>query len=188
MEWRKYRKLPVVIEAAELTEKRVIQTREGEIVGYSGDKLIRGVKGEEYPCGKEIFAETYEPAMSTILATAIKNGTTAKYNTLTDLRQDFVMPLVLDVGANIPADTPRVRVKGQIYGAQFTGSGGFGMAYLVDGFDCIRLTLRKGYIDYATFAAFEEVENGDFVTVGGVVYRLPNSKGLKLLILSISKS
>ena len=60
MKWNKYRKLPVVIEAAELTEKRVIQTREGELVGYPGDMWIRGIEGEEYPCDPNIFAKTYE--------------------------------------------------------------------------------------------------------------------------------
>ena len=37
-----------------------IQTREGEICGYADkDYIIKGVHGEEYPCKKEIFAETY---------------------------------------------------------------------------------------------------------------------------------
>ena len=188
MKFEKFRKLPVVVEAATLTEKYVIQTREGEIVGYPGDKLIRGVENELYPCGKEIFAKTYEPAMSTLLATAIEKGDTAVYNTLSQLRRDFVDPMELDVGVRVPADAPRVRATGQIYGAHFAGGSGFGMGYLVDGFDCIRLTLRKTYVDYATSAAFEELVNGDWVTIGGVVYRLPESRGLKLLILSISES
>jgi hypothetical protein len=29
-----------------------------------GDYIIRGVKGEFYPCKPDIFAATYEPALS----------------------------------------------------------------------------------------------------------------------------
>ena len=38
-----------------------INTREGSIYGQPGDWLIQGVRGEVYPCGDEIFRETYEP-------------------------------------------------------------------------------------------------------------------------------
>ena len=58
--WLKCKKKPVVVEYQEITEKIVIKTREGEIVGYPGEILIRGVKGELYPCGREIFDETYD--------------------------------------------------------------------------------------------------------------------------------
>ena len=186
MEFKKYRKLPVVVEAATLEEKYVIKTREGEIVGYPGDKLIRGVEGEMYPCGKEIFAKTYEPAISKKLADAIANRDTAIYDTITELRRDFVDPMVLDVGVYIPEDAPRVRVKGQIYGAQFPGDGGFGLGYLADANDCIRLTLRKSYVDYATYLDFKESNDRDYVTIGGIVFRLSDTIGLKLLVLSIS--
>jgi len=56
---KKYRKKPVVIKAMELREQVKIITREGEITGYVGDFLIEGVKGEIYPCCREIFFETY---------------------------------------------------------------------------------------------------------------------------------
>jgi hypothetical protein len=39
-----------------------IQTLEGEMVARPGDFIIKGVKGEFYPCKQEIFALTYEPA------------------------------------------------------------------------------------------------------------------------------
>lgn len=81
-----YRKKPVVVEAFRLTEdnalelalwcggrivqdwstvsKRVagvdIPTLEGAMRGDLGDWLIRGVKGEFYPCKPDIFAATYE--------------------------------------------------------------------------------------------------------------------------------
>lgn len=82
-----YRKKPVVIEAMEYTgapssehdigkfvgadlEMRsvrgvlcpVIPTLEGEHIASPGDYIIRGVKGECYPCKPDIFATTYEPA------------------------------------------------------------------------------------------------------------------------------
>jgi hypothetical protein len=38
-----------------------IKTLEGEMIGDAGDWIIRGVKGELYPCKPDIFAATYEP-------------------------------------------------------------------------------------------------------------------------------
>lgn len=84
---RKFRKKPVVIEARrfeanEIHEQfevadwcngklrgtmlsadlRVIQinTLEGEMDAYVGDWIIKGVKGEFYPCKPDIFEMTYE--------------------------------------------------------------------------------------------------------------------------------
>lgn len=37
-----------------------IETLEGELNAMAGDWIIRGVKGEFYPCKPDIFAETYE--------------------------------------------------------------------------------------------------------------------------------
>ena len=77
----RFRKKPVVIEAVQFTGKnqdeiirfggkdvgffgRVselrIRTLEGMMHVSTGDWVIRGVKGEIYPCKPEIFAETYE--------------------------------------------------------------------------------------------------------------------------------
>ena len=85
----KYRKKPVVIEAfqhfdnagTETTafprwlldavisgviytrgDKTFIQTLEGPLRVTDKDWIIRGVKGELYPCKPDIFAATYEPA------------------------------------------------------------------------------------------------------------------------------
>jgi len=80
----KYRKKPVVIEAfryrageqdsslaADVIRGDVrypedgtmlIRTLEGEMCAQPGDWIIRGVKGELYPCKPDIFAATYEPA------------------------------------------------------------------------------------------------------------------------------
>jgi hypothetical protein len=39
-----------------------IKTLEGVMRAIPGDWIIRGVKGELYPCKPDIFAATYEPA------------------------------------------------------------------------------------------------------------------------------
>lgn len=50
--------LPPDAEASDLT----IKTLEGEMHASPGDWIIKGVKGEFYPCKPDIFAATYEPA------------------------------------------------------------------------------------------------------------------------------
>lgn len=39
-----------------------IKTLEGDMIAEPGDWIIRGIKGELYPCKPDIFAATYEPA------------------------------------------------------------------------------------------------------------------------------
>ena len=39
-----------------------VRTLEGDIFATMGDWIIKGVKGEFYPCKPDIFAATYEPA------------------------------------------------------------------------------------------------------------------------------
>lgn len=80
----KYKKKPVVIEAQQLTEENLesleiwcggsikgfklprwervidIGTLEGEMRANIGDYIIKGIKGEFYPCKPDIFSETYE--------------------------------------------------------------------------------------------------------------------------------
>jgi hypothetical protein len=78
----KFRKKPVVIEAVQYTGDTTklpydigtaitrskkggscfIDTLEGTLECGVGDWIIRGVKGEFYPCKDEIFKMTYEPA------------------------------------------------------------------------------------------------------------------------------
>ena len=83
IEPRKYRKKPVVIEAMEITAENgqaikewsqgatrpeiygsqfriCINTREGTIFGFPGDFIIKGIEGEFYPCGGDIFRKTYD--------------------------------------------------------------------------------------------------------------------------------
>lgn len=81
-EVNKYRKKPVVIEAVQLRggyTKEIkefmgehphewdgavglkIPTLEGVMIATQFDWIIRGVKGELYPCKPDIFDATYEP-------------------------------------------------------------------------------------------------------------------------------
>lgn len=77
----KFRKKPVVIEAVQLTLTNIdeveefvggdasvrdgdliIATLEGPLRASPFDWIIKGVKGEFYPCKPDIFEATYEPA------------------------------------------------------------------------------------------------------------------------------
>jgi hypothetical protein len=85
----KYQKKPVVIEARQFTTNNdsgenldalvawvkengqeashngtdiVIHTPEGDMTGSVGDYIIKGIKGEFYPCKPDIFAATYSEA------------------------------------------------------------------------------------------------------------------------------
>lgn len=80
----KYRKKPVVIDAVQwsgdiLDAEQIVEFGDGDPIGFKGDTLqivtlegvmsaspgdwiIRGVKGELYPCKPDIFAATYDPA------------------------------------------------------------------------------------------------------------------------------
>lgn len=41
-----------------------VRTLEGDMIAMPGDWIIKGIKGEFYPCKPDIFAATYEPADS----------------------------------------------------------------------------------------------------------------------------
>jgi len=79
----RFRKKPVIIEAMHYTGQNVaqiiawvgspsreiseyltgeleIKTLEGNMKANEGDWIIRGIKGELYPCKPDIFDETYE--------------------------------------------------------------------------------------------------------------------------------
>lgn len=82
----KFRKKPVIVEAMQFTDETKnqvfnwitcscyptfddagnptlkIQTLEGDMIASLGDWVIKGVKGEFYPCKPDIFEATYEPA------------------------------------------------------------------------------------------------------------------------------
>jgi hypothetical protein len=86
---RKFRKKPVVIEAVQFeagnqeeiakfmggvisvvidqegeVAEILIKTLEGDMWAVPGDWIIKGVKGEFYPCKPDIFAATYEEVSS----------------------------------------------------------------------------------------------------------------------------
>ena len=58
--FKKFRKIPVVIEAYQTEEEVLIETLEGTMKADKGDWIIRGVKGELYPCKPDVFKMTYE--------------------------------------------------------------------------------------------------------------------------------
>ena len=80
---KSFRKKPVVIQAVQITQATfddphpnpehipgviydparrfaTIETLEGKMTAQVGDWIIRGVKGELYPCKPDIFEATYE--------------------------------------------------------------------------------------------------------------------------------
>ena len=60
MQGKEYRKKPVVITAYQTDEEMEIETLEGVMKANKGDWIIRGVKGELYPCKPDVFEMTYE--------------------------------------------------------------------------------------------------------------------------------
>ena len=60
IEWKDCWKKPVKVQYREITETIEIKTREGTLFGYAGkDVLLKGIKGEIYPCKIDIFNATY---------------------------------------------------------------------------------------------------------------------------------
>ena len=60
IEWKDCWKKPVRVQYREITKTTEIETREGKLYGYAGkDVLIKGVRGEVYPCKIDIFNDTY---------------------------------------------------------------------------------------------------------------------------------
>lgn len=49
-----------VVEFDEGANRQYVNTLEGKMWVNDGDWIIKGVKGEFYPCKPDIFAETYE--------------------------------------------------------------------------------------------------------------------------------
>lgn len=54
------KKKPIPLTVYKLEMPVVVETLEGEKLSQAGCWLIEGVRGEMYPCEKEIFAESYE--------------------------------------------------------------------------------------------------------------------------------
>jgi len=51
----------VIFPIASGIDNLYVKTKEGLMEATEGDWIIRGVKGEIYPCKPDIFAMTYEP-------------------------------------------------------------------------------------------------------------------------------
>lgn len=58
--FKKFRKIPVEIEAYQTNEEIYIETLEGIMKANKGDWIIKGVKDELYPCKPDVFKMTYE--------------------------------------------------------------------------------------------------------------------------------
>lgn len=56
----KYRKKPIIVEAYQTKEEKIIHTPEGDMKASPGDFIITGLRGEEYPCKPDIFWKSYE--------------------------------------------------------------------------------------------------------------------------------
>ena len=56
----RYRKLPVIVDAIQLTRCVSIETEQGVLVGSPGDWFVSGVQGSQYPCAAGAFEATYE--------------------------------------------------------------------------------------------------------------------------------
>ena len=56
----KFRKKPIIIEAYQTKEEKIIQTLEGPLRAAPGDWIITGLRVEQYPCKPDIFEKTYE--------------------------------------------------------------------------------------------------------------------------------
>ena len=57
--FKKYRKRPLTVQAKRMKEAFEVETLEGTMKGKPGDYLIVGIKGERYPCDKEVFEASY---------------------------------------------------------------------------------------------------------------------------------
>lgn len=47
----------LIIDSQEITV--IINTLEGDMTAHFGDYIVKGVKGEFYPCRRDIFEESY---------------------------------------------------------------------------------------------------------------------------------
>lgn len=59
-EAKKYRKIPIVLEAYQTEEEMDIETLEGVMHASIGDYIVTGIKGEKYPVKPDIFENLYE--------------------------------------------------------------------------------------------------------------------------------
>ena len=59
-EVKKYRKIPIELEAYQTDVEMDIETLEGVMHASIGDYIVTGIKGEKYPVKPDIFVKLYE--------------------------------------------------------------------------------------------------------------------------------
>ena len=59
--WNGVEKNEIILRMDQQPQHVIIKTLEGDMRGDLGDWIIRGVKGEFYPCKPDIFEATYDP-------------------------------------------------------------------------------------------------------------------------------
>ena len=64
--FKSYTKKPIAVQAYQTEEELEIETLEGVMKADKGDWIIKGVKGELYPCKPDVFNLTYEETNDTI--------------------------------------------------------------------------------------------------------------------------
>lgn len=100
-----------------------IYTLEGKMLANVGDWIIRGVKGEYYPCKPDIFDATYSPAAHVSALSAAQAGVPAGYALVpvdaTDaMMAAFAKGAAVDVDWDVASEVERQEVRD-----------GFGPAY-----------------------------------------------------------
>jgi hypothetical protein len=69
-----FQKKPIIVEAARVTSLTVIPAHQTlhqhDLIADPGDWIIKGVKGEFYPCKDDVFRETYNRSMARLSSTS----------------------------------------------------------------------------------------------------------------------
>lgn len=74
----KFVKRPIVVEAWRIDHELMIPTLEGDMRASTGDWIVTGVKGEQYPVKPDIFEATYEPVTLTEAAVLYRDKAALK--------------------------------------------------------------------------------------------------------------
>lgn len=69
----KYIKKPIAVEAYQTEKEVIIHTLEGDMKASSGDWILTGINGEQWPVKDEIFKKTYKVADSQSTDQLIEN-------------------------------------------------------------------------------------------------------------------
>ncbi len=80
--WKPCRKKPILVEFRDAVPGETVETREGTLVAEEGGYIIRGVEGEVYPIGREIFDKTYDLADTPGMTDEKQDGVKATMDSL----------------------------------------------------------------------------------------------------------